>query len=72
MWQTSLYFLSRLSFMKDDNKTVNMYSRWKGLFETLRSSGALIRQAALVSSLRKAFLFTMVLIGKCCLYSPGI
>lgn len=55
-WQTSLCFLSRLSFLKDDNKTVHMYSRWKGLFETLRFSRALIRQVALVSSLRNAFL----------------
>lgn len=63
---------SCLSFMKDGNKNINIYSSLKGLFETLYFLGTLKRQVALVSSLRKAFLLTMVLIGQQCLDSPGI
>jgi len=72
MTNQHLSSFSCLSFMKDDDKNVNIYFRLKCLFKTLHFSGPLKRQGALVSSLRKAFLLTVVLMVKRCLCSPGI
>lgn len=62
MTNQPLSSFSCLSFMNDDNKNLGIYSRLKGLFKTLCFSGTVKRQVA--PSLRKAFLLTMVLIGK--------